>query len=45
VRSIFLKPMPSAQAALDCALAKLGPQATVLAMPFGGSTLPKIKSV
>ena len=42
VRSIFLTPQPSAQAALDRAFEKLGPDATVLAMPFGGSTLPKI---
>lgn len=42
VRSIFLTPMPSAQAALDAAFAELGPAATVLAMPFGGSTLPRI---
>ena len=42
VRSIFLTPQPSAQAALDKAFEKLGPDATVLAMPFGGSTLPKI---
>ena len=42
VRGIFLTPQPSAQAALDAAFAKLGPDATVLAMPFGGSTLPRI---
>ncbi|MBQ0059801.1 MAG: nickel-dependent lactate racemase [Lachnospiraceae bacterium] len=40
VRSIFLEPKSSAQAALDDAFAKLGPDATVLAMPYGGSTLP-----
>ena len=43
VRSIFLTPQPSAQAALDDAFQKLGAQATVLAMPYGGSTLPKIE--
>ena len=43
VRSLFLTPMPDAQSALDAALAKLGANATVLAMPFGGSTLPRIK--
>ncbi len=42
VRSIFLDPMPDAQTALDRAFEKLGPDATVLAMPFGGSTLPRI---
>ena len=40
VRSIFLTPQPSAQAALDRAFEKLGRNATVLAMPYGGSTLP-----
>ncbi len=42
VRGCFMTPMPSAQAAYDAAVAKLGKDATVLAMPFGGSTLPKI---
>jgi nickel-dependent lactate racemase len=42
VRSIFLTPQPSAQAALDHAFEKLGKDATVLAMPYGGSTLPSI---
>ena len=40
VRSIFLNPQPSAQAALDQAMARYGNQATVIAMPFGGATLP-----
>ena len=40
VRSIFLNPQPSAQAALDEALRRYGPDAAVLAMPFGGATLP-----
>ncbi len=43
VEKIFLKPAPSAQAALDAAFAKLGSDATVLAMPYGGSTLPRAK--
>lgn len=43
VRSIFLTPQPTAQAALDYVFQKLGAQATVLAMPYGGSTLPKIE--
>lgn len=42
VRSIFLKPYKTAQEALDHAFAKLGPDARVLAMPFGGSTLPTV---
>ena len=41
VERIFLKPAHSAQEALDAAFARLGPDATVLAMPYGGSTLPR----
>ena len=44
VRSIFLTPYKSAQEALDRAFMKLGPNATVLAMPYGGSTLPTVVS-
>jgi nickel-dependent lactate racemase len=44
VRRIFLKPFPSAQAALDAALEKLGRGATILSMPYGGSTLPRAQS-
>lgn len=44
VRSIFLNPQPSAQAALDEAFQRYGPEATVLAMPFGGSTLPVVST-
>lgn len=40
VRSIFLNPQPSAQAALDQAMEKYGENATVIAMPFAGATLP-----
>lgn len=40
VEQIFLIPQPSAQAALDKAFEKLGKDAKVLAMPYGGSTLP-----
>ena len=43
VRSIFLTPMPSAQAAFDAAFAKHGPSASVIAMPFGGATLPVLR--
>jgi len=42
VRSIFLKPYKTAQEALDHAFSKLGPNARVLAMPYGGSTLPTV---
>lgn len=40
VRSCFLTPFEDAQSALDAAFAKLGREAKVLAMPYGGSTLP-----
>ena len=40
VRSIFLDPQRSAQEAFDKAMAKYGPSASVIAMPFGGATLP-----
>ena len=40
VRSIFMNPRSSAQEALDAAFAKYGPEASVIAMPFGGATLP-----
>jgi len=43
VRSIFLNPQPSAQAALDRALERYGENATVLAIPFGGATLPIVE--
>lgn len=41
VQSIFLKPASSAQQAFDWAMQKYGPKATVIAMPYGGSTLPR----
>lgn len=40
VRSIFLTPKESAQQAFDDAFAKYGPDAKIIAMPFGGATLP-----
>ena len=43
VRSIFLNPQPTAQAALDAAMEKYGPNASVIAMPYGGATLPYIE--
>lgn len=41
-KKCFLTPFSSAQQALDAAFAKLGQEATVLAMPYGGSTLPQL---
>ena len=40
VRSIFLNPRRSVQEALNAAFQKYGQDATVLAMPYGGATLP-----
>jgi len=40
VRSIFLNPQPTAETAFREALARHGENATVIAMPYGGSTLP-----
>ncbi len=40
VRAAFLTPAGSAQEALDKALAEYGSDASVLVMPYGGSTLP-----
>ena len=40
VKSIFLVPQPDAQTAFDQAMARYGKKATVIAMPFGGATLP-----
>ncbi|HHX03243.1 MAG TPA: hypothetical protein GX733_03040 [Tissierellia bacterium] len=42
MRSIFLQPQPNAQQAVDEALQRHGQDATVLAMPYGGATLPVI---
>ena len=40
VRRIFLVPQPSAQVAFDEAMERYGCDATVIAMPYGGATLP-----
>lgn len=40
VRSIFLIPKRSAQQAFEDAMRKYGTDATVIAMPYGGATLP-----
>ena len=44
VRRIFMAPYPTVQEAFDAAMRKLGSQAKVLAMPYGGSTLPRVQS-
>ena len=44
VRGLFLNPQPSAQKALDEAFSRYGADATVIAMPFGGATLPVQKN-
>ena len=44
VRRLFMTPMPSAQEAFDRAMAKHGENATVIAMPYGGSTLPRCRN-
>ena len=41
VRSAFLTPARSAQEALEGALREYGEDATVIVMPYGGSTLPR----
>ena len=43
VRSIFFNPRHSAQEAFDAAFEKYGENASVIAMPFGGATLPVAK--
>jgi lactate racemase len=40
VRSMFMTPFPTVQAALNEAFTQLGEYASVIAMPYGGSTLP-----
>lgn len=41
-RKCFLEPFETVQAAFDRAFARLGPEAQVLVMPYGGSTLPRV---
>jgi len=43
VRHIFMTPFSTVQEAFDAAMKKHGPNASVIAMPFGGSTLPHAK--
>jgi len=42
VKSIHLKPFHNVSDALQAAFAQLGTDAKVLAMPYGGSTLPRV---
>lgn len=42
VKRLFMTPFDTIQSAYDAAVAKLGKDASVLIMPYGGSTLPKI---
>lgn len=43
VESIFLKPFETTQAAFNAAFDKFGPDASVIVMPYGGSTVPVLK--
>ena len=40
VRSIFMEPYDDLQTAVDDAFARHGKDASVIVMPYGGSTLP-----
>ena len=40
VREAFMEPYATVEAAIEAAFNKLGRNATVIAMPYGGSTLP-----
>ena len=40
VRSIFMTPFETVQDAFDAAMKKMGEDASVIVMPYGGSTLP-----
>jgi nickel-dependent lactate racemase len=42
VKRIFLKPFCTVQSALDTAFERFGKDASVLVMPYGGSTLPVV---
>ena len=41
VKTLFMTPFDTLQSAYDAAAAKLGGSASVLVMPYGGSTLPR----
>ena len=44
VERIFMKPFATVQEAYEAAAAKLGQDASVLVMPYGGSTLPQVRN-
>ena len=44
VASLFMQPFSTVQAAYDAAAEKLGKDASVLVMPYGGSTLPHVRA-
>ena len=44
VRSIFMTPFATVQEAYDAAQKKLGGNADVIVMPYGGSTLPQVEN-
>ncbi len=44
VRSIFMRPCGDLQKAFDEAVEKHGKDATVIVMPFGGATLPAVRT-
>ncbi len=44
VKKIFMEPFDTVQEAFDQAMEKQGKDATVIIMPYGGSTLPKAES-
>jgi nickel-dependent lactate racemase len=43
VRNLFFTPAATAQEAFDEAMKKHGPDARVIAMPFGGAVLPSVE--
>lgn len=44
VRELFMTPFATVQSAYDAATAKLGADASVIVMPYGGSTLPRVSA-
>lgn len=44
VSAVHLEPFATADSALQAAMAALGPAASVVVMPYGGSTLPEIQT-
>ena len=43
VKKVFLEPYSDIQTAIDAAIAEKGPDAKIVVMPYGGSTLPKVE--